>query len=85
MAVFPCLGLILIVGGFGLALVLTTLIGKFLIHRPLDRLLAVADRWRTGDFVARTGLAGDKSEFGRLAAAFDGMAAAQEAREFGTG
>jgi hypothetical protein len=75
------LGLILIVGGFVLALVLTTLIGKFLIRRPLDRLLAVADRWRTGDFVARTGLAEGQSEFGRLAGAFDRMAAARQVRE----
>ena len=40
-----------------------------------------ADRWRTGDLAARTDLPGDNSEYGRLAAAFDGMAAALDARE----
>ncbi len=74
-------GLFLIVAGAGLALVITVLGGRRLIRRPLDRLLAVADRWRTGDFAARTGLREDNSEFGRLAAAFDRMAVAQEARE----
>ena len=60
---------------------MTALLGGRLIRRPLDRLLDVADRWRTGDFTARTGLRPDRSEFGRLAAAFDRMAVAQEARE----
>jgi len=75
------LGLLLIVAGVGLALVLTALVGRHVVRRPLDRLLAVADRWRTGDFAARTGLREDGSEFGRLAGAFDRMAAAQVARE----
>ncbi len=74
-------GLLLIAAGAGLALALAALLGQGLIRRPLDRLLAVADRWRSGDLAARTGLRADGSEFGRLAAAFDRMAAAQEARE----
>jgi HAMP domain-containing protein len=56
------------------------LLGTYLIRRPLDRLLDVADRWRTGDLAARTGIPDDGSEFGRLAGAFDSMAMAQEAR-----
>ena len=74
-------GLLLIAAGAGLALVLTVVLGRHLIRRPLDRLIAVADRWRTGDLAARTNLPADSSEFGRLAAAFDRMAAALEARE----
>ncbi len=73
--------LLLIVAGAGLALAFTVLAGRRLIRRPLDRLLAVADRWRAGDLTARTGLRDDGSEFGRLAAAFDRLAVAQEARE----
>jgi PAS domain S-box-containing protein len=75
------IGIVLIISGMVLALGLTAVIGKRLIHRPLDRLLRTADLWRTGDLAARTGLPEDRSEFGRLAAAFDRMAAAQEARE----
>jgi PAS domain S-box-containing protein len=74
-------GLMLIIGGGGLGLAITALLGRQLIRRPLDRLLRVADRWRTGDLAARTDLPKNKGEFGRLADAFDRMAAAQEARE----
>ena len=74
-------GLMLIVAGGVLALLVTTLLGRQLIRRPLNRLLAVADRWRSGDLAARSGLRTDRGEFGRLAAAFDAMAAALEARE----
>jgi PAS domain S-box-containing protein len=75
------IGLIMILAVVTLALATTLVAGKFLIRRPFQRLLDVADRWRTGDLAARTGLRADGSEFGRLAAAFDAMAAAQEARE----
>ena len=74
-------GLILIIAGAVLALLTTALAGTHLIRRPLDRLLLVADRWRSGDLAARTGLPADSSEFGRLAAAFDSMAEAQGNRE----
>ncbi len=74
-------GMMLIIGGAGLALALTALLGPRLIRRPVNRLLGVADRWRLGDLAARTGLGKDRSEFGRLAAAFDSMAAALAARE----
>ena len=75
------IGLLLILGGAGLALAITALVGRRLIRRPLLRLLAVADRWRAGDLAARTGLRADDSEFGRLAGAFDAMAAALQTRE----
>ena len=74
-------GLLLIVAGAVLALALTALLGPRLIRRPVNRLLGMADRWRAGDLAARTGLRGDRSEFGRLAAAFDAMAAALDSRE----
>ena len=71
----------LIAAAIVLSLAGTTLVGTHLIRRPFKRLLAVADRWRSGDLAARSGLAGDSSEFGRLAVAFDTMAAEQAARE----
>jgi PAS domain S-box-containing protein len=74
-------GMLLIVAGAGFALAMTSLAGTRLIRRPLNRLLAVADRWRSGDLSARTGLPADSSEFGRLGAAFDAMAVARECRE----
>jgi PAS domain S-box-containing protein len=74
-------GMLLIVAGAALALATTYLAGTQLIRRPFGRLLTVAGRWRNGDLAARTGLRADGSEFGDLGGAFDGMAAAQEARE----
>ncbi|CAH2603727.1 Histidine kinase [Rhodovastum atsumiense] len=74
-------GFWLIFAGGGLALVLTALLGLRLIHRPVEQLLTVAERWRAGDLPARSGLAAQAGEFGRLAAAFDRMAQAHEDRE----
>jgi PAS domain S-box-containing protein len=74
-------GLLLIIAGGTLALLLTALLGSHLIRRPVARLLDAADRWRSGDLAARSGVRADGSEFGRLAGAFDGMAAALESRE----
>jgi signal transduction histidine kinase len=74
-------GMVLIIAGAGLAIVLTVLAGSRLIRRPVSRLLAVAEAWRGGDLSARTGMRRDGSEFGRLAHAFDDMAAAVQARE----
>ncbi len=74
-------GLMLIIAGGGLALLVTALLGARLIRRPVKRLLDAADRWRSGDLAARTGLRPDASEFGHLAASFDTMAAALQARE----
>ena len=75
------IGLLLIFLGTALALATTGVLGARLIGRPVKRLLAAAQRWEAGDFAARTGLRADRSEFGQLAAAFDSMAGAQEARE----
>jgi PAS domain S-box-containing protein len=63
------------------ALLLTGVFGRRLINRPVARLLQTAERWRAGDLAARSELAQDRSEFGRLATAFDSMAATLQARE----
>ena len=73
--------LIYLAAALGLGLVATILAGRRLISRPAAALLAAADRWRVGDLGARTGLRPGTDEFGRLAAAFDKMAAAFEARD----
>ena len=75
------IGLTLILFGAALALVTTALLGARLIGRPVNRLLAASERWRTGDLAAVTGLPADGSEFGRLGASFDRMASALDARE----
>ena len=75
------IGIILIVAGAAFAAALTALLGTHLIRRPVNGLLRAADRWRTGDLSARTGLRPDASEFGRLSTAFDAMAAALQSRE----
>ncbi len=74
-------GLALIIASALLALLITGVLGVRLIRRPVHRLLAVADRWRTGDLAARSGLRKESSEFGRLGGAFDAMAEALGERE----
>ncbi|MBB5692314.1 PAS domain S-box protein [Muricoccus pecuniae] len=65
-----------------LAIGLTVLGARRLVRDPVDRLLAAAARWRAGDTAARLPPdEGGGSEFGRLAAAFNAMAEAAEARE----
>jgi signal transduction histidine kinase/ActR/RegA family two-component response regulator len=75
------IGFALIILGDVLALAATAFLGARLIGRPVRRLLMTADRWRIGDLAARSGLRKDSSEFGRLAAGFDEMAAALGERE----
>ena len=50
------------------------------VAQPFGNLLAVAARWRGGDWSARAGTVGIP-EFDRLASAFDGMAAAVSGRD----
>jgi PAS domain S-box-containing protein len=71
----------LLAASIGLGLLVTLVAGQVLVRRPVRRMLAVARRWQAGDFAARTGLAADRSEFGRLGVAFDAVAEAAEARE----
>jgi signal transduction histidine kinase/ActR/RegA family two-component response regulator len=75
------MGVILIIASAVLALLITTVLGRRLIRQPFHRLMAVADRWRTGDFASRANLRAGGSEFAHLAIALDAMAVAQEDRE----
>ena len=75
------LGIAMLMGGVIIALGVTGLLGNRLIRRPVARLLQVAERWQGGDLTARTGMAPDAGEFGRVAAQFERMAEALEARE----
>jgi two-component system, sensor histidine kinase len=74
-------GMLLIALGVALALLAARVAGRAFVVRPIDALLRAAERWRAGDLKARVGLAGRRSEFGNLGAAFDAMAAALEAHE----
>jgi signal transduction histidine kinase/ActR/RegA family two-component response regulator len=75
------IGLMLIFLGIVLAIATTAILGARLIGRPIKQLLAAAENWRGGNLASRTGLGGERSEFGRLGTALDGMAVALEERE----
>ena len=62
-----------------LSAALAWIIGKYGIHDRLSRLVAVAERLGAGDLSARSEMVGLTGSFGRLAGAFDDMAAALEA------
>ena len=74
-------GLLLIGAGLLLALVAARLAGRVFILQPVNALLRSAARWRAGDLSARTHLAPQRSELGRLGAAFDDMASSFQAHE----
>ena len=54
---------------------------KRVLAGPLQSLLSVANRWREGDWSARTGVPSGVTEFDRLSSAFDDMASAVSARD----
>ncbi|MDR7446029.1 MAG: HD-GYP domain-containing protein [Armatimonadota bacterium] len=54
---------------------------RWLVLRPVEALVRAAERVRSGDLGARTGLAYDGTELGSLASAFDEMVEALRARE----
>jgi PAS domain S-box-containing protein len=74
-------GALVLLGSTLFAFCLTILGARRLVRRPVDRLLEAAERWRAGDTSARLRIGGGRSEFARLAAAFNAMADATEARE----
>ncbi len=74
-------GIQIITAGAILALICAGIGARFFIRRPVQALLDAAERWRRGDLQARVGFRESRSEFGRLGAAFDSMAAAVGARE----
>lgn len=61
-----------------LAFAAAALAGRAFIHRPVNQLLAVIERWRIGDLAARAPDAPSRSEFHRLGTAFNSMAAELE-------
>ena len=64
-----------------LALSAAWFVGEHTILRRLERLMAATDRLGTGDLSTRTGLDHADGELGRLAAAFDRMAASLEVHD----
>jgi signal transduction histidine kinase/CheY-like chemotaxis protein len=70
-----------IAGSCVLALLLAAIGARVFIGRPIRDLLETAERWRQGEFDARSGISEARSEFGRLGAAFNTMAAAMGLRE----
>jgi signal transduction histidine kinase len=74
-------GILPILAGAALAVLLTAIVGTRLTRRPVRNLLDLAERWRGGDLTARSGLARNRGDFGRLAAALESMADTLQARE----
>ncbi len=70
----------LIVAGFLSAIAAAWLFGRLYLRDPLDRLLETMRRWREGDRATRA-IGVEGWEIGRLAAGFNAMAEAVEARE----
>jgi two-component sensor histidine kinase len=73
-------GLLLIGLGAVFAFVAAWFGGRQLIRKPIEALLQASDRWRQGDWAARTNLEGT-SELHRLGSAFDRMAGDLAGRE----
>ncbi len=68
--------------GIGLLTALAAGTGAhLLVMRPVDVLIGATRRLAAGDLAARTGLAGHGGELGQLAAAFDRMGEALQARQ----
>ncbi len=63
------------------ALLLSWVLGSAIITRRMNRVIEASTQLGHGDLSARTGLHHSESEFGQLAAAFDGMATALEQKE----
>ena len=63
------------------AAAVTTVLGRRTIIRRLNLLVAASDAIACGDLSVRTGVAHDRGEIGAVAAAFDAMAEALQARE----
>jgi signal transduction histidine kinase len=73
-------GIFLIILSTSLVLVLTWLGARQFIHRPLGQLTDAANQWRLGEYAQRVNIR-ERSEIGRVAAAFNTMADALERRE----
>jgi signal transduction histidine kinase/CheY-like chemotaxis protein len=73
--------ILVIAGSFVLALILAGSGARVFFSRPIRILLDAAERWRQGDLETRVRFQDGLSEFGRLGAAFNSMAAALGVRE----
>ena len=73
--------ILVIAGSSILALLLAAIGARAFISRPIRMLLDAAEHWRHGDLDVRVTVPGTRSEFGRLGAAFNSMAAAIGVRE----
>ncbi|TVR00375.1 MAG: HAMP domain-containing protein [Spirochaetaceae bacterium] len=73
--------LILAVLSLVFAGIVTTVLGRRTIIRRLNLLVAASDAIACGDLSVRSGVAHDRGEIGAVAAAFDAMAEALQARE----
>ena len=71
----------LLIGSLIAALLVTWLLGNFLIGQRLNRLIDATLQVGCGDFTARTGIDHKGGELGQLARSFDNMAEALEAKE----
>lgn len=70
---------LLVLGGVSVLLLLgVSFVGHRLVVKPVEQLLDSASRLRDGDHAARTGMAHGDDELGRLARAYDDMAATLE-------
>ncbi len=67
--------------GMTVAAVVAVVYIRRILARPFQSLLTVAERWRGGDWSARTGAASGIPEFDALSSAFDRMAAEVSVRE----
>ena len=63
-----------------IALILALAAGEAFIRRPTERLLVAAQAWRIGNLAARAPVSEEVLEFGRVAIAFNEMAASLEQR-----
>jgi len=64
-----------------IGLLLTALLSRYAIRRPLGRILTVANALEAGDIKARTGLTNRDTEFGQIGMAFDHLADTLSARQ----
>jgi len=74
-------GMILIGFGALLAVFAAWIAGRELIRKPISALVAASERWRQGDWTARTDLVNGSSELHRLGVSFDEMADGLAKRE----
>jgi two-component sensor histidine kinase len=74
-------GIVLIGLGALLAVFAAWIAGRELIRKPISALVAASERWRQGDWTARTDLVNGSSELHRLGVSFDQMADGLAQRE----